>query len=139
MRSFLLGGAKVRLYINGLAFGRVTNFSWQSETPKKAIYGIDSTEPYELAVTTSRITGSISVLRSSGDGGAEGAGIAAPLHDLSKELYFSIALVEILTDTTIFEATRCSMTGQQWGAPAKGLMSGSISFEAIEWNNEIGK
>jgi hypothetical protein len=136
-RSHLVTGAKVRLFINGKPFGRVTGFTWTSDTPKKAIYGVDSAQPYELAPTMTRCTGSLSVLKLGGDGGAEGAGVAAPYPDLSREKYFTLTLVEIRSDLILFRANRCSLVNQSWSVPVRGLVSGSFSFEAIEWDNEV--
>ncbi len=136
-KSHIVTAAKVKLYLNGKPFGRVTQFRWASETPKRAIYGIDSSEPYELASTTTKCTGSMSVLKISADGGAEGAGIAAPYASLSREKYFSLTLVEHHTDLIIFRADRCSLTSQQWEVAAKGMVSGQFSFEAIEWDAEV--
>jgi hypothetical protein len=136
-RSHLVTGAKVKLFINGKPYGRVTSFRWSSETPKRPITGIDSIQAFELAPTTSRCTGSVSVLKISADGGAEGAGMAAPLPDLSRERYFSLTLIEYNTDLVLFRASRCTLQTQSWDAPARGFVTGSFSFEAIEWDNEV--
>lgn len=136
-QSHLVTAAKVKLYINGKPFGRVNGFSWASETPRRPIYGVDSTQPYELAVTTTRCTGTISVMKITADGGAEGAGVTAPYPEISRERYFSLALIEIGSDLVIFQADRCSLVSQSWNAPARGLITGSFSFEAIDWTNEV--
>lgn len=136
-RSHLVTGAKVKVFLNGRVFGRVLAFRFSSATPKKPIHGIDSTEPYELAVTTTSCKGSITILRLSGDGGAEGAGIAAPYPELSREQYFSLTVVEHHTDRVLFRANRCSLLNQDWDFPAKGLVVGTLQFEAIDWDNEL--
>lgn len=137
MRSHLTTGAKVAVYVNGKRFGRVTAFSWNSETPKRAIYGVDSTEPYELATTTSRVTGSISILKLSGDGGVEGAGMNVPFPDLANANYFSLSLVEIGTNVIIFEARQCAATSQSWSVQTRSYVTGSVNFEAIGWDGEV--
>lgn len=134
--SRLLTGARVILYINGRPYAAVISFKWDSATPKKAIYGLDSGEPYELAPGQTKITGTITLLRTIGDGGAEGAGMVAEFSDVPREKYFTLALVERLTDTQIFRADQCSVTNQGWDIPSKGTVTGSLSFEALTWNNE---
>ncbi len=111
------------------------SFRFRSATPKRAIYGIDATEPYELAPTVTKVTGSIEVIKLSGDGGAEAAGFAAPYPELSREKYFSLTLVEVGTDLIIFRADRCSLTDQAWSVPSRGFVTGSFEFEALEWDN----
>lgn len=136
-KSHLITGPKVFLYINGQPYGRVVGFRWSSDTPKRAAYGLDSTEPYELMPTITRCTGQLQVLRVSRDGGAEGAGIAAPYVDLTLEKYFSILLIEQRTDTVLFQADQCSCVNQQWDVSARTFMMGTISFEALTWTNEV--
>lgn len=137
MRAKTVTSAGVVCYLNGKRFGRVRDFSWSSSTPRKALYGIDITEPQELLTTTTRITGRLSLWRTVGDGGAEGAGMIATYEDLTKEKYFSLTLVERYSDTVIFEARYCSVTSQSWNAPEKGLVTGSMEFEALNYSNEV--
>jgi hypothetical protein len=136
-KSHIVTSAKVALYINGERFGRVTSFTWHSSTPIKAIYGVDSSDAFELGVTTTKCTGSIGVLRMSGDGGAEGAGVTVPYEVLPSQKYFSITLIEHHRDLILFEARRCMLADQSWSLPAQGIMSGSFQFEGIEWSNEV--
>jgi hypothetical protein len=136
MISRLLSGAKVILYINGNPYAAVVSFKWDSTTGRKAIYGLDSGEPYELAPTTNKIVGTMMLLRTIGDGAAEGAGLVAQFADVPREKYFSLSLIERSTDTQIFRADRCSVLNQSWDVPSKGLAMGSLNFEALSWNNE---
>lgn len=136
-KSHVLSGAKVKLYINERPFGQATSFRWSSNTPKKALRGIDVLEPVELAVTGYQCTGSVSVIRLSNDGGAEGAGVITPYPELSREKYFSLTLIERHTDLVIFRANRCSLLSQSWEIPVRGIVTGNFSFEALEWTNEI--
>jgi hypothetical protein len=137
MRSLLLTGAQVVLYVNGVRFGRCTGFSWQSDTPRKKIYGVDSVIPFELGTTVSSISGSISVLRMSQDGAAEGAGMVAPIADLTREKYFRILLIDITSGFVIFQADQCSVETQSWNARTRSLLEGPIGFSALSYNNEV--
>lgn len=136
-KSHVLTGAKVALYVNGKAYAKVTGFRWTSTTPKRAIYGVDSVDPFELAPTITKCVGTLSVVRLSGDGGAEGAGLTAPYDMLPNEKYCSIVLLEPHSDLILFEARQCSVIAQSWDAPSRGIMTGSIEFEALSWNNEV--
>lgn len=135
-RSRLLTSAQVLVYINGKPFAWATSFRWESATPRKAIYGLDSGEPYELAPTTTKVHGSVGLLRLSASGGLEGAGVVAQYHDIPREKYFTLTLVDRTTDTIIFTAGHCAVQSQSWDIPAKGRVTGSMTFEALDWNNE---
>lgn len=136
-RSRLITSAKVVVYINGSAFGYAISFRWSSATPRRAIYGIDSGEPYELAPTTTKISGGMTLFRTIDGGGLEGSGIVANLDNIPREKYFSIALVERTSGQTIFRADQCSVLAQSWDIPSRGIVTGSFEFEALAWNNEV--
>lgn len=132
-------GATVDCYINGKLYSVVTSFRWSSDTSRRSIHGIDSAEPLELAPTITRVTGSVGLLRSHMDAGIEGVGVVAPLQDLSREKYFTIALMDRMTGTIIFKADNCSVMNQSWDVPARGMVTGQMTFEAIGWGNEYKK
>ncbi len=136
-RARTVVGAHIICYINGQPYGRLQNFVFKSGTPRRPIYGIDSMDPTELAVTQTKISGAMVVIRTVGDGGAEGAGITANFDDLPREKYFTVQLIERGSDTVIFQAELCSVTNQTWTIPQKGVIHGTIEFEAISWSNEI--
>lgn len=136
-RARTVVGAHLICFINGQPFGRITHFTFQSATPRRPIYGLDSMDPYELAVTQAKIRGTMRIYRTVGDGGAEGAGITANFDDLPREKYFTVQLIERGSDKIFFQAELCSVVTQSWDVPAKGVVSGTIEFEAITWNNEI--
>lgn len=136
-RAKTVVSAGVILYLNGKAFGRVREFSFTSATPRKPIHGIDAMEPFELMPTTSMVNGSISLYRTVGDGGAEGAAMTTQFDNIPREKYFTLQLIERLSDTVIFEARYCSVTRQSWSAPEKGLVIGTVEFEALDWTNEL--
>lgn len=135
--SPLIAAAAVTLYINGRPYAQVSSFRWDSDTPMREIYGIDSGEPYELAPTQSRISGNIGLYRLIGDGGIEGAGATVHYGELPRQKYFTLSLVLHKYDLQLFYAGRCSVVRQNWDVPAKGLITGAMSFKAIDWNNEV--
>lgn len=130
-------GAAVVVWVNKRPFGVATSFRWTSATPKKPLYGLDNPDPYELGVTTTKIEGVVSVYRIDGDGGAEGWGMTANFEEISREKYYEIMLVNRLTDRVIFHAEHCTTQNQNWEVSARGVMSGTIQFEALSWSNEV--
>jgi len=136
-RSPIVTSAKVKLFVNGKPFGRVSAFQWSSETPKRELHGIDDLLPFELAASAVRMQGSMTIYRLSGDGGAEGAGLVAPISELQREQYVSLSLVEIGTGFVLFEARQCSVTSQSWSAASRGQIMGSINFQIMAWGNEV--
>ena len=75
-RSIIITGARTFIYINGKRFGRCTSLSISSATPNKPIETVDSPIPVELAPTRQRTQVQLGLLRTEGDGGIEGRGMA---------------------------------------------------------------
>ncbi len=136
-KSRLVTGARVVVYINGAIYAQVSDFRWNSDTGSHDLYGVDSMQPFESASTVTKCSGQISVYRLIKDGGAEGAGITAPYPDLARERYFSLTLVERSSDTIIFQARRCKLLSQSWEIPTRGYVTGSLSWTALEFSNEV--
>lgn len=136
-RARTIVSAGVLLYVNNKLYGKVVAFRFTSQTPREAINGIDSIDPFELAPTSTRVTGSIELVRTVADGGAEGAGLTTSYDKLPREKYFSVMLVERISDTVLFRADHCSVVSQTWDFPSKEKARGSLEFEALEWSNEV--
>jgi hypothetical protein len=129
--------AGVLVFINGTLYGRVASARFSSSTPRNVIYGLDSTEPFEIASSTTKVNGQLEIYRTIGDGGIEGAGMVASFKDLPREKYFSIQIIERGSETVIFEAPYCSIINQSWSMASKGMVVGTIEFEALDWVNEL--
>lgn len=136
MRSIAITGAHIVVYINGKAFGRATGFSWKSDTSRRAVYALDSIDPYDIQPTTTKITGRVDCIRTINDGGLEGAGIVGTFHDIPREKWVSLMLVERSTGTVIFKSDNVQVAHQSWNIGLKAVVSGSFEFEAIDWSNE---
>ena len=137
MPNKALPSAGLIVYINSRPLGVVTGFRWSSDTARKEVRGVDCAQPLELGSTVTRITGQINLIRTHGDGGLEGQGVAAAYSDFTREKYFTLMVFDRVTDMPIFRADNCSVTNQSWEAPAKGLVSGNFSFLALDWGNEF--
>jgi hypothetical protein len=135
-RSSLVVGAHCRVYINGKPFGRTISAQLRSATPRRKIHVLDTFVAAEHMPTTAETGGTIQIYRLHGDGGSQAAGIVAPFADLSLEKYFSILILDRVTDTVIYRADRCTLEEEDWGLPTRGYVTGSLSFSAITWGNE---
>lgn len=136
-RARVITAANVTCYVNGTQFGRVAGFTWRSSTARRALYGLDLVDPQELAPTQAKVTGLLRLYRTVGDGGAEGAGMAASFEDLPREKYFTVQLIDRGSDKVLFQAQLCSVVSQSWEIQSKGIVTGQLEFEAISWSNEI--
>ena len=130
----LVVGARVLLYVNGRLYGRVSGFQWSSSVNHKGVYALDSLSPVELLPTQTKVIGNITVYRVIGDGGAEGPGFTTNFPSISRMKYFTLALVARYTQRVLFEADRCVLQNQSWNAPTRGFVTGSLSFEALDWD-----
>lgn len=133
----LVTGAGTKCYINGLLVGEVFSINYRSATNRRPIMGLDSGEPYELASTTTKVSGTIGLYRKTGLGGLEGYGIVSDFENAPRELYVSIRVVSRQTGEAIFECNNAAITDQSWSVAAREIMKGSFSFEGISWRNEI--
>lgn len=137
MSAKTVTGAMVLCYINSNLYGRVSSFSWDSETAHKSIHAVDSSDPYELGMTQTKVSGSLGVYRLKGDGGAQGAGMATRYEDVPRGKYFTITVIDKSTDLVLFEAKQCVLQSESWSVSTKGILSGALKFDAINWHNEV--
>ena len=98
---------------------------------------VDSILPFELGSTASSVSGTMGLYRTTLDGAAEGPGMVAPLEEIPNEKYFSMALVDLITQIVIFQADFCSVESQSWSMDARGLVLGTISWSALSYQNEV--
>ncbi len=137
MRSKILTGAHIVCYINGKVFARVFDIEITSSTPIDEIYGLDDMEPAELAVTRTHTAFTMRLFRTAGDGGIEGAGITPLNSNLPRGKYFSVSLIDKLSDKSIFECEFCTVEAQSWKVAVKQFVVGSVSCKGIGWANEV--
>lgn len=137
MQSQTTASARVLVYINAQPFGRCAGFEWTSDTPRRDVAVVDSLVPPELIPLFTRVVGNVSVVKTMGDGGLEGAGIIAQLPHIPEEKYFTISLVDRRTDLVLFRADNCAVTSQAWRVEPKDIVKGAFQFRCIVWSNEF--
>lgn len=130
----LVVGAHVLVYVNSRPFGRCAEFEHESDTPARPVKCVDSVIPAEQIPLAVSFSGSMQIYRLHQDGGIEQAGLTATWQDLPREKYFSIVVLDRLTQTTLFRADRCKVLRQRWSM-RKGFVMGSVQFTGIIWNN----
>jgi hypothetical protein len=136
-RPKIIAGAHVLVYINGKLFGRATSFTWTSSTPGRKIRVIDTQHAVELAATTIDVDWTLGCVRTVGDGGFQGVGVAATQPtDNSLGKYFTIQLVERRSGLTLFRCDMNNANAEQWSVNAKAQTIGSVSASGIIWLNE---
>ncbi len=136
MTTYTIPSAAVVLYINGNVYGAVSSFHWTSGTPLKAVNGIDSLLVQELFASSAGVQGNVGLYRITSSGGLEGAGIVANFDQLPSEKYFTLQLVDTRTDQILFQAQQCKVESQSWGVSVRELITGTMSFRGIAWENE---
>ncbi len=139
MRNATVLGNDLAIYINGNLFGVVSEIRWEQAYGRHAISGIDSVFPFELASGQAVLQGSMSIYRLHNTAGLEGKAIAPRDFKLPRERYFSLQVVDNVTDTVILQCNRAAVSSQSWNAASQQILQGSFSFMGIGWANEFGE
>jgi hypothetical protein len=129
-------GAEVKVYINGRIYPYIVSIRWTGSYGRQEIMAIDQNEPAELAPGSTSISGTFDVVRIRNSGGLQGAGIAAPEDKLLLERYFSLVVVDRVSDTTLLKIDNGSVSDESWSVPSRGTITGSVSFKGLGWGNE---
>lgn len=142
MSSLITVGAGVVCYINAKPCGKVISFNYTADSPRRFIQTVDTLIPYEAVPGPTQVMGQLRMYRIRSDGGAEGLGLIGPQvlengeSGIANEKYFTIAIIDRISDTTLFQSNYCSVINQNWGIE-RGHVIGTIGFRALMFNNEI--
>lgn len=129
-------GGDVRVFINGRAYTPVTAIRWTASSSRHEINGIDQSIPFELVTGVCSVNGSLEILRIRDAGGIQGPGIAAPERLILQERYFSLTVIDRISDTVLLQINEASVTDENWQA-GRGQVSGSVGFKGIAWQNDV--
>ena len=130
----LVSAARVVCYLNGRRAGTVTRFGHTSETPTHELGGLDSFDPFELAPTSTKVSGTVGLYRIAGLGGVEGMGLTAQYEALSRQKYATVQLLDRLTGAQL-GVTVCSLG---LGIVAEPLFSDALmAVSASFWRDDI--
>ena len=137
MGQKLIGYGNLVVYVNARPYGVVNSFEWAEATPSRKNGGIDTPTTIELAPTTSQVSGSMNIWRLRADGGLEGSGLKPHSRKMARARYFSLTLVDRITDEVFFHAPSCRVTNQQWSTRQRSLVQGTVTWEALDFGNEL--
>ena len=135
-RPRILNGARIAVYFNNRPYGRCSSVAFSTSTPHKPARGVDIPYIAEQMPTTYSVNGTLSVYRMIADGGAEGAGIQAPMDMQVREKYGTLILVERDTGTTVLRIDHVTIDSQSWTFASKSIVAGNINFTGIVFTNE---
>jgi hypothetical protein len=135
-RSETVVAAHLKIYVNGSLMGWATGFQPRIQTPVRKAQGIDTLMTFELMPTGFSASGSLQIVRGRAQGGPEGLGMVAAAKDMLKQKYLTIEVVDRITDSIVFKFTGCTITDQTWMISPKGVVTGALTFEAINYSND---
>ena len=136
LNSIVVGGAHILVYLNGILCGRCIGMTYSSQTTTKEARGCDFPMPFEIMPSMTSTSGTINILKTTGDGGALGLGLTVQQPDIGKAKYFSLLVLDRRSKTAIFKADYCMASAESWDIQPKGVITGSITFSAISWSSE---
>lgn len=143
-RSPLQTSPSMVLRVNGKNIGFVSDLNYSITQGQKAIIGVDSPFPQEIAqgAGVSICQGSMQLFKLKGVS-TESAGLVGYRNKnkdmqtnmsettLGSARYSIVELVDRENHTLVLKVTNCMFASQSWRIPAKGLMVGSISFQGV--------
>lgn len=130
-----LSGADIKVYVNGRLYSPVSGLKFSASYGRSPLMGIDKSTPFELTSGVCEVKGTLDIFRRRTDGGIQGAGIAATERLILQERYFSLTVVERLSDSVVLQINEASVSDESWNI-GRGIIQGSVSFTGIGWSNE---
>lgn len=135
--AIVLAGHNLVCVINGRVVGRVTSFRWTRRTTVRRLQGVDQLVASELIRGPVAVSGTIGLLRTRRDGGAEGVGLIPPVDDLTREQYVSLMLRDRLTDTVVARVDQALVESDGWSGDVREVLRAQVAFEGISVVNEV--
>ena len=123
-------------YLNSVAFARVCGLSYNIDSPRKPLHGIDVLQCVELVPVGLSISGTLQMYRMHLDGGAEAAGMLATWNQATKEKYASMYVLDRATDSVIVNVDKLCVTSQSWSITPKAFLVGTINWTGFGYGNE---
>lgn len=131
MKSLVLTGACVRLYINNKIYKEVQQISYSLDYGEYEIYGIDSPFPQEIAPGRSSIRGSISGIRIKYSGGIQAYDARPLFNEILAAPYISIRLQDRASSEDLLFVQSAKITNQKVSVGIKGTVKISFDFSGL--------
>jgi hypothetical protein len=122
--------------VNSIPLARVGGLTYEVSSPKKELRGIDTLIPVELVPMGLSLRGTLQLYRLHQDGGAEAAGLVSTWNKATRQKYFSLMVIDRLTDTVLLQANRCDVIGQSWSIVPRQFVLGTISWQGLDYEND---
>lgn len=131
MKTIVLNGASVKLYINNALYKEVQEISYQIDYGVKEIYGIDSPFPQEVVPTRVAVQGAISGIRIKNSGGITAYDAVAPISKILSSPYISIRITDRSTKEDILFVQSAMVTSQSFAVGARNTARVSFTFKGM--------
>lgn len=147
MRQTLLAGPRLKIRINGIIAGYISDFNYTVNQGQKLTYGVDSPFPVEVAQggTASSVSGSMAVWRPVGTSpetwgllsARSGDSVASAVTDsgtpqgsmLGTAQYSTIEILDRQSETILVTIIDVMFSSQSWSVAQRGLMRGTVEFQ----------
>lgn len=131
MKSIVLTGPCVKLYINNNLYKEVQQVSYSIDYGEYEIYGIDSPFPQEIAPGRTVVRGSISGIRIKNSGGIQAYDARPLIRDLLSAPYISIRLNDRASNEDILFIQSAKITNQKMSVGVRGTVKLSFDFSGL--------
>jgi hypothetical protein len=131
MKSLILTGPCVKLFINNKLYKEVQQVSYSIDYGEYEIFGIDSSFPQEIAPGRSMVRGSITGIRIKYSGGIQAYDARPLIRNLIAAPYISIRLNDRASGEDVLFVQNAKITNQKVSIGAKGTVKLSFDFSGL--------
>ena len=136
-RSVVIPGSSVKVKINGKTLPSIQSMSWVIDYGEKAIYGIDSEFPQEIATTKQTIKGTVQNVRIRFSKGLQGINAVPTIQNFLTGQYHEMRVIARQTNKVLLVVEGMKVTKQSYDVPTKGVVTFSFSFIGIAAREEF--
>lgn len=136
-RSMTIPGSAVKVKIDGKTLPSITSMSWQIDYGEKAIYGIDSEFPQEIATTKHTIRGTVQNVRVRFSKGLQGIDAVPTITNFLTGKYHEMRVIDRQTNKELLVVEGMKVANQNYNIPTKGVVTFSFSFIGIAGKEEL--
>ncbi len=136
-RSITIPGAAVKVKINGKTLPSIQSMSWVIDYGEKAIYGIDSEFPQEIATTKQTIKGTVQNVRVRFSKGLQGINAVPTIQNFLTGQYHEMRVIDRQTNKVLLVVEGMKVSNQSYSVPNKGVVTFSFSFIGIAAREEL--
>lgn len=131
-----LTGSRAIIKVNGKLAGFAFAANINIQTDQRDVNEIDNYVPYELAPRRTTVTGTLGMFHIPGKGPTAEGYMGNVLSFLMKR-YVTIEIRDRTTNNLIFKTDRAAITGRQQSIMAGEQSTITLSFRAIDWEDEV--